>query len=73
MSGVSKVVDKDNGIRVSSKEALAKLRPAFFKPHGTVTAANASFLVINDTEQFCLKLLIYYNSRFRLTVHLPAL
>ncbi|CAD7089434.1 unnamed protein product [Hermetia illucens] len=52
VSGVSKVVDKDNGIRVSSKEALAKLRPAFFKPHGTVTAANASFLT--DGASACL-------------------
>lgn len=45
VSGVAKTVDKDNGIRVSTKEQLAKLRPAFIKPHGTVTAANASFLV----------------------------
>ncbi|XP_057336508.1 trifunctional enzyme subunit beta, mitochondrial [Microplitis mediator] len=41
---VEKVVDKDNGIRVSPIESLAKLKPAFVKPYGTVTAANASFL-----------------------------
>lgn len=35
---------KDNGIRVSTIEQMAKLKPAFIKPHGTVTAANASFL-----------------------------
>lgn len=35
----------DNGIRPSSVENMAKLKPAFIKPHGTVTAANASFLV----------------------------
>ena len=35
----------DNGIRPSSMEAMGKLKPAFIKPHGTVTAANASFLV----------------------------
>lgn len=40
-----KVVVKDNGIRVSTKEQLAKLKPAFIKPYGTITAANASFLV----------------------------
>lgn len=45
VSGVDKTVAKDNGIRVSTKEQLAKLKPAFVKPHGTVTAANASFLV----------------------------
>jgi acetyl-CoA acyltransferase len=45
VAGVDKTIDKDNGIRVSSKEALAKLKPAFVKPFGTVTAANASFLV----------------------------
>uniref|UniRef100_A0A8C7S401 Trifunctional enzyme subunit beta, mitochondrial n=1 Tax=Oncorhynchus mykiss TaxID=8022 RepID=A0A8C7S401_ONCMY len=37
-------VAKDNGIRPSSMEQLAKLKPAFIKPHGTVTAANSSFL-----------------------------
>lgn len=43
--GVDQVVDKDNGIRVSTPEQMAKLRPAFVKPHGTITAANASYLV----------------------------
>ena len=39
------VVDRDNGIRGdSSEEKLARLRPAFVKPYGTVTAGNASFL-----------------------------
>lgn len=41
----SKVIEKDNGIRVSPVDKLAKLKPAFVKPHGTVTAANSSFLV----------------------------
>lgn len=35
----------DNGIRPSSMETMAKLKPAFIKPHGTLTAANSSFLV----------------------------
>lgn len=52
VNGVEKTVDKDNGIRVSSKEQLAKLKPAFVKPHGTVTAANASFLT--DGASACL-------------------
>ena len=43
--GVNRPVDKDNGIRVSTLDKLAKLKPAFIKPHGTVTPANASFLV----------------------------
>ena len=43
--GKEKVVSRDNGIKVSSKEKLAKLNPAFIRPHGTITAANASFLV----------------------------
>ncbi len=38
------LIQHDNGIRVSTPEALAKLKPAFVKPHGTITAANASFL-----------------------------
>ncbi|GMT17340.1 hypothetical protein PFISCL1PPCAC_8638 [Pristionchus fissidentatus] len=37
-------VKADNGIRVSTLEKLSTLKPAFVKPHGTVTAANASFL-----------------------------
>jgi acetyl-CoA acetyltransferase family protein len=37
-------IDKDNGIRVAPLDKLAKLKPAFVKPHGTITAANASFL-----------------------------
>ena len=39
-----KPIDTDNGIRVAPIEKLAKLRPAFVKPHGTLTAANSSFL-----------------------------
>ncbi|XP_033327192.2 mitochondrial trifunctional protein beta subunit [Megalopta genalis] len=41
---VDQIIDKDNGIRVSTLEQLAKLKPAFVKPYGVVTAANASFL-----------------------------
>lgn len=38
-------VTEDNGIRPdSSAEKMASLKPAFIKPYGTVTAANASFL-----------------------------
>jgi len=42
--GKAKSVSRDNGVRVSSIEDLAKLRPSFVKPYGTVTAANSSFL-----------------------------
>ncbi len=38
-----KVVETDNGVRTdTSAEALAKLRPAFDRRHGSVTAGNAS-------------------------------
>ncbi|KAF8787686.1 trifunctional enzyme subunit beta, mitochondrial-like [Argiope bruennichi] len=50
--GKDKPISRDNGIRVSSKEQLAKLKPAFIRPHGTVTAANASFLT--DGASACL-------------------
>ena len=46
VAGQEKPITHDNGIRVSTTEQLAKLKPAFIKPHGTVTAANASYLVI---------------------------
>jgi len=45
-------VSKDNGIKASSIEKMSKLKPAFIKPHGTVTAANASFLT--DGASACL-------------------
>ncbi|MCI4395710.1 hypothetical protein PGIGA_G00195020 [Pangasianodon gigas] len=38
------IISKDNGIRPSSMEQMGKLKPAFIKPHGTVTAANSSYL-----------------------------
>lgn len=39
------LVKHDNGFRAdTSMEKLGKLRPAFIKPHGTITAGNASFL-----------------------------
>ncbi|XP_051951712.1 trifunctional enzyme subunit beta, mitochondrial-like [Xyrauchen texanus] len=38
------IVSKDSGIRPSSMEQMGRLKPAFIKPHGTVTAANSSFL-----------------------------
>uniref|UniRef100_V5GJ49 acetyl-CoA C-acyltransferase n=1 Tax=Anoplophora glabripennis TaxID=217634 RepID=V5GJ49_ANOGL len=50
--GQTKIIDRDNGIRVSSPEKLAALKPAFIKPHGTITAANASFLT--DGASACI-------------------
>merc|ERR1719486_1124766 len=46
------IVEKDNGSRVSAPAQMAKLKPAFVKPHGTVTAANASYLT--DGASACL-------------------
>ncbi|CAI4230750.1 unnamed protein product [Auanema sp. JU1783] len=53
-------IKADNGIRVSTIEKLSSLKPAFVKPHGTVTAANASYLTdgasaaLIMTEEFAL-------------------
>lgn len=47
-----KIVNQDNGIRPSSMEQMSKLKPAFIKPYGTVTAANSSFLT--DGASACL-------------------
>eukprot|EP00002_Diphylleia_rotans_P039474 TRINITY_DN915_c0_g1_i1.p1 TRINITY_DN915_c0_g1~~TRINITY_DN915_c0_g1_i1.p1 ORF type:complete len:447 (+),score=111.69 TRINITY_DN915_c0_g1_i1:59-1399(+) len=56
------IVTKDNGIRgESTLEKLGALKPAFVKPHGTVTAANASFLTdgasasLIASEEYALK------------------
>jgi len=46
------ILDRDNGIRPSTPEAMARLKPAFIKPHGTITAANASYLT--DGASACL-------------------
>ncbi len=47
------VIEKDNGFRAdTSMDKLSKLRPAFIKPHGTVTAGNSSFLT--DGASACL-------------------
>jgi len=46
------MVSQDNGIKVAGREKLDKLKAAFIKPHGTVTAANSSFLT--DGASACL-------------------
>ena len=47
------LISKDNGIRSGSNpETLAKLKPAFDKKNGTLTAANSSFLT--DGGAACL-------------------
>jgi acetyl-CoA acyltransferase len=43
MNFLYSLVDKDNGIRVSTIESMSKLKAAFTKT-GTATAANSSFL-----------------------------
>lgn len=45
-------VSEDNGIRPTSIEKMSKLKPAFIKPYGTVTAANSSFLT--DGASACI-------------------
>lgn len=45
VTGLSKTILHDNGIRRdTSMESLGKLKPAFIRPHGTITAGNSSFL-----------------------------
>ena len=46
---------EDNGVKGdSSMEKLGKLRPAFIKPYGTITAANASFLTDGASACFVM-------------------
>ncbi|MEQ8947033.1 MAG: acetyl-CoA C-acyltransferase [Balneola sp.] len=50
------VVNNDNGFRSdTSIEKLAKLKPAFIKPHGTITAGNASFLTDGASASFIME------------------
>ncbi len=46
------IVNTDLGVRVAPLDKLAKLKPAFIKPYGTITAANASYLT--DGASACL-------------------
>jgi len=45
-------ISVDNGVRLATDAQMAKLKPAFIKPHGTVTAANSSYLT--DGASACL-------------------
>jgi len=50
------VVKHDNGFREdTSMDKLAKLKPAFIKPHGTVTAGNSSFLTDGASASFIME------------------
>lgn len=50
------VVKSDNGFRAdTSIEKLTKLKPAFIKPHGTITAGNASFLTDGASASFIME------------------
>lgn len=44
VAGQSEPVVADNGIRVGEPDAIARLRPAFDRRFGTLTAANSSYL-----------------------------
>lgn len=46
------IISKDNGVRITPMEKMASLKAAFIKPHGTVTAANSSYLT--DGASACL-------------------
>lgn len=48
------VISRDNGVRVSTMEKISTLKPAFIKPHGTVTAANSSFLTDGATASLIM-------------------
>ncbi|XP_043244572.1 trifunctional enzyme subunit beta, mitochondrial-like [Amphibalanus amphitrite] len=50
--GKEVLVEQDNGIRITPPEKMAAMKPAFIKPHGSVTAANSSFLT--DGASACL-------------------
>lgn len=50
--GIETYIEKDNGVRPTSMEVMAKLKPAFVQPHGSVTAANSSYL--SDGASVCL-------------------
>lgn len=50
--GKADMISTDNTIKVNTLEKIQKLKPAFIKPNGTVTAANSS--VLTDGASACL-------------------
>jgi acetyl-CoA acetyltransferase family protein len=67
-----KTIDRDNGIRGDTTlEAMQKLKPAFEKPYGTLTAGNSSFLtdgaavVLIAAEEAASALGLQPRARFR--------
>ena len=44
--GVTETVVQDNGLRPTHIEKMSKLKPAFIKPHGSITAANSFFFLV---------------------------
>lgn len=50
--GKADMISTDNTIKVNTLEKISKLKPAFIKPNGTVTAANSS--VLTDGASACL-------------------
>ncbi|KRX14305.1 Trifunctional enzyme subunit beta, mitochondrial [Trichinella nelsoni] len=52
LPNTEKLIDHDNGIRVSTLEKLSSLKPVFRKHVGTITAGNSSFL--SDGASACL-------------------
>lgn len=56
-----RTISIDNTVRVSTMEKLAALKPAFVKPHGTITAGNASPLTdgasaaLLSTEEYAIR------------------
>lgn len=50
-----KPINKDNGVRGDTTfEKISKLKPAFVKDHGTLTAANSSFLTDGATASLLM-------------------
>lgn len=67
-----KYVMEDNGIRPSTLEKLGALKPAFIKPHGTVTAATSSFLTDGGSASLIASEVLLFPSRSAHSVRLAA-
>jgi acetyl-CoA acyltransferase len=71
MGSKGNFVSVDNGIRPTTVEKLGSLKPAFIKPHGTVTAASSSFLTdgasasLITSEQYAKERGIQYRSHLK--------
>lgn len=67
------VISEDNGVRSdSTMETLATLKPAFIRPHGTLTAGNSSFLTDGASASLIMNKKFALDNGFKPKAHIRS-